>query len=334
VKPALLVREKPEAVIFGSSLAEIGFDPIDAAFTDQGRLRGYNFAFAGGAWDMERCAFSYALRHAPLRRAVVGIHPRAMPEVDCAKAWQGMDVSSQALLMSGNAFANSIRTVVEQRRARASHTREGRYLYARDAPGVSLRFREFFERDTKLRSQCTPQLLRKSPAREDVRALQPEPALDIAGLRSLIREARSSRVEVALVIYPQHSAWLELAFACGDPHVRWGNISALARAVAEESPEGSVSLWVFDNYDALRGERIVGGEPQFWQDPEHFNFELGTRMLAVIFGREREFGARVTPDNVDMLYRRLLAQREAFLAASDWFYRDLRTLFAPELAVR
>lgn len=57
VKPQLLIREQPQAIILGSSFAEIGFDPLDVHFTDGGRLRGYNFAFAGAGWTLEECAF-------------------------------------------------------------------------------------------------------------------------------------------------------------------------------------------------------------------------------------------------------------------------------------
>ena len=71
-----------------------------------------------------------------------------------------------------------------------------------------------------------------------------------------------------------------------------------------------------------------------WQDPEHFNHELGARMLATIYGRGQGFGAQALPENIDALYRQLLAQRQQFLASADWFYGDLRNLAAPAAAVR
>ncbi len=118
----------------------------------------------------------------------------------------------------------------------------------------------------------------------------------------------------------------------------WSNIAAIAQvvseAVSEEAPRGGASLWVFDGYDAARGERVVGREPLYWQDSAHFNHELGARMLAAVYGREQGFGARVEPGNVDALYRQLLAQRKHFLAESDWFCGDLRALAAPVPAVR
>ena len=181
VKPALLAREQPEAVILGNSFAEIGFDPLDAAFTGNGRLCGYNFALAGAGWDIEQCAFEYALKHAPLKRVVLGIGAGALPKADCAKVWQGMSVSAVELLLSTHALDNAIRTVAEQNRARPSHTREGGYLYTRDAPGVASRFREFFHRPDQPR--CPAQgFIAPVTAPGATQHIEPVPNLDLAGL--------------------------------------------------------------------------------------------------------------------------------------------------------
>jgi hypothetical protein len=333
VKPALLARERPDAIVLGSSFAEIGFDPLDTAFTSDGRLRGYNFAFAGAGWELEQCAFDYALRHSRIKRAVLGISTGALPKADCGKVWQGMGANATELLLSTNALNNSIRTLIEQRRARPSHTREGRYLYTRDVPGAASRFREFFQRDGRSQLRCTTQQL-AAPRQLTANAISATTDLDLAGLRAVIRNAGKHGAEVAFVVYPRHALSLELEFACGDPRARWGQLAVIAQAVADEAPDGNASVWVFDGYDALRGERVVGREPMFWQDPEHFNHELGARMLATIYGREQGFGSRVVPDNIDALYRQLLAQRERFLANTDWFYGDLRALAAPVPAVR
>ena len=337
VKPALLAREQPEAVILGNSFAEIGFDPLDAVFTGHGRLHGYNFALAGAGWDLEQCAFEYALKHTRLKRVVLGIGPGVLPKADCAKVGQGMSASAVELLLSTHALDNAIRTVAEQHRARPSYTREGRYLYTRDAPGVASRFREYFQRFDQPR--CPAQrLIAPVTAPGATQHIEPAPNLDLAGLRRVIQLARAQGVEVAFVVYPRHALSLEVEFACGDPLVRWRHIGAIAQAVAEKAPEeaqkGAVALWVFDGYDALRGERVVESDPAYWQDPWHFNHEIGARIFAAIYGAEQGFGARVLPGNVDAIYAQLLVQRERYLKSNDWFYNDLRTLAAPAPAVR
>lgn len=339
VKPALLVREQPEAIVLGSSFAEVGFDALDNSFTDNGRLRGYNFAFAGAGWDLEQCALEYALTHTRVRRVVLGINPGALPKADCNLVWKGMSASSAELLLSLNTFDNAIRTVVEQRRARPSHTREGRYLYARGEPGVAQRFRDYLRRDGKRHAQCTADKLKVPTLLPSaVQSIQPAVNLEFSGLRSVIRAARQQGADLAFVIYPRHALSLELEFICGDPNARWSQIAALAQVVAEEAADvaqkGSVSLWIFDGYDTTRGEQVVGREPRYWQDPEHFNYELGARMLAAIYGYEQDFGAQVRADNIEAIYMQLLTQRERFLASTSWFYGDLQTLAAPAPTVR
>ena len=98
--------------------------------------------------------------------------------------------------------------------------------------------------------------------------------------------------------------------------------------VAEEGQGGHAALWVFDDYNTLAGERIMGGEPVYWQDPAHFNYEFGARMMAAMFGNA-VFGTQVTPDGVSAAYAALLRRRERYLAEAPWFLDELRALAAP-----
>jgi hypothetical protein len=331
VKPALLAREQPQAIVLGSSFAAIGFDPLDAAFTGGGRLKGFNFAFPGTAWAHAQCAFEYALRHAPVERVVLSVAPGAMPLADCAAVWTGMTVSTAELLLSTHALDNSLRTVFEQKRARPSHTREGRYHYTRDVPGAAARFREYYLRADAKTRQCRAQRL-TAPVKLEPVAVAPLEALDLEGLRAVMHHARAASVELAIVVNPRHAMSLELDFACADGVARWRAIESIARVVAEEAGgQGNIGLWVFDGYDAERGERVMGREPVYWQDPEHYNMEIGARMLAAIFGGAASDGAKVAPGDATRLLARLAAQREAYLARSPWFYEDLRALAAPAL---
>jgi hypothetical protein len=75
IKPAILMREQPEAIILGNSFSEIGFDPNNAFFTDHGRLKAMNYAFAGAPWDMVQCQFEFAVTHAHIKRALIGFQP-------------------------------------------------------------------------------------------------------------------------------------------------------------------------------------------------------------------------------------------------------------------
>jgi hypothetical protein len=331
IKPQLLARERPRAIVLGSSLAEIGFDPNDPALTGGGEWKGYNFAFAGAGWELVQCHYQYALGVTDLRRVVVGIHPEAMTVADCAQRMpEVQDFSEVKLLLSLQALNNSLRTVLEQRRGRSSHTPDGRYLYARDIPGVAVRFREFFlgrrRSDPRCASDGMP--LKPPPAQAFSSAeIVPPPGLNLSGLRELIRAARAREVELRLFVYPYHALSLELDFLCGGYAQRWAALAAIAQVVAEEAPQGGVELWEFFGYNDVTGERVIGREPKYWQDPAHFNHEAGSLMLAEMFSGQAagRLGRRLAAGDVPAAYRDFLAERDRFLARHPGFHEDLRT---------
>ncbi|MCC7485784.1 MAG: hypothetical protein IT529_12465 [Burkholderiales bacterium] len=333
VKPQLLARERPQAIILGSSLAEIGFDATHPALTAGGRLTAYNYAFAGAGWELVQCQFAQALAATSVQRAVIGIHPGALPAArDCA-AWRAevADFSPVKLLFSLQVLGHSLRTVLEQGNARSSHTREGRYLYARGVAGVEARFREFLERRARADPRCTAARVPRVPPPARVLApgaIAPARGLDLAGLREVIRAARAREVELRLVAYPQHALFLELDLLCGYTASRWAALAAIAAVVAEEAPRGGVELWDFYAYNDTTGEPVAGADPVNWQDPEHFNHEVGAAMLAEMFsgGAAGRLGRRIDPGSVAGAYQAFLEGRERFLAARPRFYDELRAV--------
>lgn len=336
IKPQLLAREQPQAIVLGSSFSEIGFDANDPALSNGGALRTYNFAFAGADWALVQCHFDYALSATRLERVVIGIHPGSLPAVrDCARRMPEVSGFFKAkLLLSLQVLKHSVRTVREQGTSRSSHTREGRYLYTRDAPGVDARFREFFLQREYVDPNCTRERLpAAAPASRDIGPAEIVPAkgLDLSGLRSVIRQARAHGVELRLLAYPKHALSLELDLLCDQDAARWRALAAVAQAVAEESPDGGTQLWAFYAYNEITGEPIAGRKPVYWQDPEHFNYEMGSLMLADMFaptGRGR-IGYRVTPENVVESYRAFLAGRDSYLRAHPGFYEELRASLVP-----
>ena len=132
VKPSLLVRDQPEAIILGSSFAEIGFDPLNDFFTDDGRLKGMNFALAGAPWAMVLCNYEFAATHAAIKRALIGFHPDNMPQADCEKDFAKLgQINMGELLLSMPSLRSSIDTIRKQNTAKPSHTRDGQFFYAR-----------------------------------------------------------------------------------------------------------------------------------------------------------------------------------------------------------
>ena len=73
VKPTVLKRDQPESVILGSSVAEIGLDPLHPALTRSGAGKSFNFAFAGAPWKEAFCTLEYVLAHTDAKRIVFGM---------------------------------------------------------------------------------------------------------------------------------------------------------------------------------------------------------------------------------------------------------------------
>jgi hypothetical protein len=329
VKPSIVAREKPEAIILGSSFAEIGLDPRNPYFTDHGRLTGYNFGIAGAGWNLTRCYFEFALRNAAPKRIVFGIPLTDLPAVDCSGQLATMgNPGIGPLLFSASALRASVQTVLEQHKQRPSHTREGLYFYARAQGAAERSFTEMFS--ARLRPQSC-NLRELGSARAGIAPLaNPKRTLDLAGLRHVVREAVARRIELRLVVYPQHVYNLELDALCGSGLDRWDALDQMARAV-EEASGGSplVQLWEFFGYNDVTGEQ-VSPDMKLWQDPQHFNVEVGNLMLAEMFGRppagQIVFGQRVVPGAQAEAQRRYDAGRRTFIDAHPWFYPGLSRL--------
>ena len=324
VKPALLMREQPEAIILGSSFAEIGFDPNNPYFTDLGKLKSMNFALAGAAWPMVQCEFEFAVAHAQVKRALVGIHPGAMPMADCAKDFASIgQVSTGELLLSSRALAASLQTIREQKKERPSHTREGMYFYTRHKAGVDKRFREFFA----MRTQAKPECLQAADPGYEIPQPLVEASLDLSGLQSMIQTANKHQVQLTLIVYPRHAYSLELDKQCGKQLAAWQAMKQIAR-LNEQQAKAAVTIWQFYGYNGITTEPI-GATATYWQDPEHFNFEMGDLMLADMFndaGDKPKLGRRLTSRQIDKDYQDFLHERAEHLQHNSGFQAELQKL--------
>jgi len=335
VKPALLARERPQAITVGSSLSEVGFNPLNGVFTDHGRLKGFNFAVAGGHWRITQCYFEYALANAPIRRAVVEVRPPMnLPESECVGEEAGLDIATVGdLLFSVRALRASVQTIQEQGKVFGRHTPEGQYFFARNVPGVELRFRDQLSQMLRER-RCDPRVFKDIPG-----SLPPAPKedsgdkLNLSGLRELVETARSNAVEMRIVVHPKHAYVYELDARCGGAGNTWEALRQMAQLVRDASAgDGRIQLWAFMGYNEVTAERVRDGM-KFWQDPLHLNHETGDLMFEAMFGHPGQsipvFGFKVTPDNIDDYRRRFEAERRSFIEANPWFYPGLQALLRP-----
>lgn len=302
VKPDILVREQPDAVIFGSSYSEIGFDPAHLSKLIGGSA--YNFALAGASWGRVYCDTQFAMRYdRKLKWIVLGIHPQSMPEGDCKKALYDMRHPDElSFLLSADALNASLETVFEQRKDQPSHTAQGLYFYTRGKSGTADRFGQYLP----THAPCIPG---KGGTSADGK-------LDLGGLKHVIEEALAKHVSVRLVVYPRHAMPVELEYLCGARQARWkilSRIVAMTDSLADMGP--AVEVWDFEGFHKIATERISEAPAVFWQDPAHFNYEYGNIMLDEMFGRSAAlYGARLTSRN-------MMARQEAERDARDAYIR-------------
>lgn len=293
VKPLLVQREQPSSLIFGSSYAEIGFDPLHPALTAVGKS--YSFALAGAPWEMVACDVKFALeKDANLHQIVLGIHLSDLPRINCKADIERMATPDlRAFLFSYDAFEASINTVLEQHKQKPSHTLEGQYFYTRGTPATESRFREYFAQHPP----CKFQSAVLHPLEADKQPKHKE--LDLSGLKDLVSEVIKRGIVLKLVVYPRHALLLEQEYQCGTRQARWNKLKQVADLV-QTTRSGLVEVWDFEGYHAIATETISEQSGYYWQDPRHFNFEMGNIMLNEMFLlNPAQFGMQIIPGNID-----------------------------------
>lgn len=316
VKPVLLMRDQPEAIILGSSYAEIGFDPTNPSFNDHDRLKSMNFAFAKALWSEVQCDFEFAVTHSNIKRALVGFHPGNLPISNCEKDFATIgQLNTIDILLTYSALWYSIETIKHQQASSASHTREGMFFYNRDRNPFP-----FFQEDLRTRiSECQKDLNSSVSSTASSTAN----ALDLSGLQRMIRTAQAHGVELVLFAYPKHAYLLELDKLCGGQDAQWQTMRRIAEFIDSES-RGQVRAWQFYGYNDITA-KPVSKRRGYWQDAKHFNFEVGNMMLEDMFDKARDRPALARP--LDSGYEDFLREREEYLQSHPEFGANMQTMY-------
>jgi hypothetical protein len=328
VKPYLLVRDQPEAIILGSSFSEIGFDPNNPFFTNHGRLKAMNFALAGAPWDMVQCHFEFAVTHANIKRALVGFHPGGLPIANCAKDFASIgQINLGELLLSMPSLRSSIKTIRNQATAKPSHTREGMYFFNRDTKRkdeVDIRFGEDYRRRITQKPQCSNAIKTMDIPFNSVS----EHTFDLSGMQKMIQIAKEHNIELVLFAYPHHVYNEEWDRQCGDEVNHWQAMKQIASLIEMEAMPDQVRAWQFYGYNDITSEPI-GKTAKYWQDSRHFNFEVGDMMLADMFGKNPygpKFGHLLVTNRIEIDYQDLLQERSVYLQHNLEFYAELKKI--------
>lgn len=329
VKSALVARLQPEAVILGSSYAEVGLPVTHAGFTAGGTLKPYNLSVSGGEWPEVHCYALFALAQPGLKRLVLGVSGTAEKPCDDYRNLGEADYAK--LLLSKNALSASWETVQRQ---------DGK-------PRISAEGMWYFKRyDTKIRSDddimdnFAAEMFNRlcaSPQREyafDAQRIDRTPPprdASTAGLRNIVRLALQHKVRLVLLVYPKHVLHYEQERQCGKLEARWSQLWRIASIVEEEAGPASplVEVWDFYGYRGINAERVRAGiamPPRLWQDAGHFNHEVGKVAFDAIFGADRSYGRKVTTRDFDRAVAAGEDERRAFIADNAWVQQELDEL--------
>ncbi len=316
VKPALLIRDQPEAIILGSSYSEIGFNPTNPFFTDHGRLKSMNFAFARASWGEVQCDFEFAVTHSNIKRALVGFQPGDLPISNCDKDFASIGrFNPLDLLITYSALDYSIETIRQQQTGVATHTREGMYFYNRWTDANYL-FRK--ELETRV-SNCQ----NNTDAKNASGLADSKHMLDLSGLQRMIATAKKHGVELVMFAYPEHAFLLELDNFCGGQEAEWQNMQQIAGFIDKES-SGQARAWQFYGYNDVTAEP-VRKQRGYWQDAKHFNFEVGDMMLEDMFDKSRGRLALARP--LDSDYHDFLRERDEYLQLHPEFQVEMQNVY-------
>jgi hypothetical protein len=321
IKPILVLRDQPEAIILGSSYAEIGFDPNNTFFSEKGHLKAMNLALARATDNEVQCYFEFALTHSQIKRALIGIHPTGMPQTNCKEFAQLGEINKLELLLSMSSVRDSIKTITNQKNSKATHTEDGRYFFERDKPGVNIRFGEDFVRYKKQDPRCVK-------ASNKLFTSNVANAVDLSGLKKLINLAKKHDIELVLFVYPRHAYSLELDNQCGAQDSYWRGMKEIAKLIEAKAQPTTVKAWQFYDYNYLTTEAI-GTTAKYWQDSRHFNVEMGNEMLKTMFDKnaiEPKFGKLITTNSIETDFRSFLQGRSDYLQSHPEFQQELRKL--------
>lgn len=329
VKPALMAMLAPEALIIGSSVAEIGLPPLHAGFTQNGLLTSFNLGIPAATWGEVYCLAVFALRQPHLKRLVVGVS--GVDSAPCPADEKLVQTEYGKLLFSRTALNASLETLRRQN-GEGAMTREGSWTYNRYNDHLQTDDDVIGNFALEFRSALCPSVDALPRPMDPAGIIKAPPTSGQAkGLRHLIRLALAKHVELVLLFYPTHVLFNEIDRRCNGPEAHWVWLWQTV-SVADEETGGKtqqIQIWDFFGYGPLNTERIHAGKlmrDRLWQDLGHFNEEVGAAAFDSIFLGDTRYGAQVTVDNFDQFVVRTEQERQEFLASNDWIVPELSEL--------
>lgn len=307
-KALAIEREKFDTLILGSSRAEIGIDPKQAAFSGS---TVYNAALSGANFYETRKVFDFSLEHQDLKRVFIGLDffgfsDRRTVTQDFAlsdfnrEARFGVE-NSLKYLLSKDIFLESLRTVrANYLGKKEPYTVEGMNLHFEQMHEVDQR--KLFDEVLRTIFFINPEIyvgFRYSTGRVDA-------------LKDVVATCKKRGIKLYIFISPIHARQTEALIDMGLYSVfeRWKRDLALAvDEMNQLHPDATATtLWDFSGYNVYTTETVppagVRGRKMKWYwESSHYTKELGNVVIETILSGNAKngFGVVLTPGNIDVV---------------------------------
>jgi len=294
---------------FGSSRVDIALDP---ALPQWQGTPAVNLAVSAGSLPETAPILRYALEHAPIKTAIVGIDIGDLMGPDTLYRSTGFFESpfnpqSNQLEFSIRAYAGistfetAVQTLINKSKNRLpEYTPQGHRLRHQEPPDVA----------AGIHRDAIPFALRLARRR----AVDPPSdgnvwKMDFFG--QILSDAKAHSCRLVIIIPPSHATYLGVFHLEGDPDPTFRkDREVMTRLVAESNSTHPAAppaeIWDFNDFHPLNCEPLpaAGTQMQWWLDGTHARRSLGAVMLARIMGWPtdtigQDYGFKLTTENLD-----------------------------------
>jgi hypothetical protein len=333
-KAHVVSRFRPEAIILGSSRAEVGLSAAHEAWQYE---RVYNLGLPQASIAEILEYYEHAIAAGSLKQAVLGLdfyqfnpmlEPR--PDFDACRLrnpgsawtrWRAALCDMPALLLSRRALGESI-AQLRGRSKEADYLRDGsRNELAKEAEFRRAGYQHAAFLDSEFSYLNRIDLL--GGFRTSNLAFE-----ETAGPRfeALLRLSYEHGVDLRLFISPSHARQFELIREMGlwDEFVRWKRfLLATATSIAAEYASEPFPIWDLADYNVFSQEALPPLEDRearmkwYWES-SHYNRSLGQRVLnLVLAGRDEGIGRQIEADDIDSWLAALELRRAKYARAAE-----------------
>ena len=297
------------AAFFGSSRIDFALDPENPNWGD---TKAANLAVSAGTLPETAPILSYALDHAPLKTAIVGIDIGDL-------MWPNSPYRTTGFLESpfnpkGDRFEQILRyyagiSSFEIAVKTITSRNEGR-LPEYTTHGHRLRIKEPVNVHKVIARDSISHALRTNRRRKAKPPGEPHP-FKLELLQQMLDDAKQHHCRLVLVIPPSHAAYISVYHYQDDPDPTFSKdrgvlTRMVAKSNAEHPDEPAAEIWDFNDFHPLNAEPIPedGSSMNFWIDGTHARKTMGDIMLARIMGWPIEgpgadYGFLLTADKLD-----------------------------------